>query len=114
VPAQHGELARGRHDGDLHPAPCAHALIERPQRAGGLDRDPGGLDEHPAGVRATLLGDPAMGGGLIAGLLTRGFKPTYRTSLFGELNREKSPTAAVIDMATATSTPGIVINRLVS
>jgi hypothetical protein len=33
--------------------------------------------------------------------------------LFGDEKREKSPTAAVIDIATVTSTPGIVISRLV-
>lgn len=47
----------------------ADALIERAQWARGLDRDPGGLDEHAAGVGAALLGDPAVRGGLIAGLL---------------------------------------------
>jgi hypothetical protein len=33
VPAQYGQLARGRHDRDLHPAAGAHPLIERAQRA---------------------------------------------------------------------------------
>ena len=69
VPAQDGELARGGDDGDLHSAPGAHALKERAQRPGGLDGHPGGLDEHPARVRAALPGDPAVRGGLLAGLL---------------------------------------------
>jgi hypothetical protein len=60
VPAQDGELARGRDDGDLHPAPRAHALIEGAQSARRLDGDPGGLDQHPAGVRAALLGDRSV------------------------------------------------------
>jgi hypothetical protein len=32
VPAQHGELAAGRDDGDLHAAAGLYLLVERPQR----------------------------------------------------------------------------------
>ncbi len=69
VPAEHRELARRRDDCDLHPTARADALIEGAQRPGRLGRCPGGLDEHSASVRATLLGDPPVAGGLTAGLL---------------------------------------------
>ena len=68
VPAEPGELAGGRDDGDLHAPPLADALIERAQRTGGADGDPGGFDEHPAGVRATMLGDPPVARWRPAGL----------------------------------------------
>ena len=51
----------------------------RAQRTRAAARGPGGgerrLDQHPAGVSAALLGDPAVTGGLAAGLPTRGFSP---------------------------------------
>jgi hypothetical protein len=68
-PAQHHQLACGGHDRDLGASPGADALIEGAQRTGDLRRDERGFDEHPARVRATVLGDPAVGGGLAAGLL---------------------------------------------
>ena len=67
-PAQADEFASGRDDRDLHPAPSADALEERaqwPWGAGGGER---GFDEHPTRVRASLLGDPPVGGWLLAGL----------------------------------------------
>jgi hypothetical protein len=81
LPAQHRQLARGGHHGDLHAAPRAHALIERAQRSWGLDRDPGGLDEHPARVRAALPGDAAMAGGLASGLLEARVQPEIADEL---------------------------------
>jgi hypothetical protein len=68
VPAQAREFAGGRDDRDLHAAAGAHALEERAQRPRDPGRAPGGLHEHPTRVRATLLGDPPMRGGLISGL----------------------------------------------
>jgi transposase-like protein len=68
VPAQHGEFAGGGHHGDLHAAAGPHPLIERAQRAGGFGGGPGGFDQHAAGVRRAGLGDPAVAGGLAAGL----------------------------------------------
>ena len=38
LPAERGEFARGGDDRDLGAAPSACALVERAQRAGGLDR----------------------------------------------------------------------------
>ncbi len=68
VPAEHGELAGGRDDRDLHSAPRADPFIERAQRSWGADGDPGGFDEHPAGVRAAVLGDPPVARWRAAGL----------------------------------------------
>jgi hypothetical protein len=78
VPAEHGELAGGRDDGDLHPAPGADPVIERAQRPWGADGDPGGFDEHPAGVRAAVLGDPPVTRRRAAGLPHARVQPEIR------------------------------------
>jgi len=72
VPAQHRELAGGRDDRDLHPAPRADAFIERAQgtwvSTAAYAASTSRLDEHPAGMRATVSGDSPVAGGLPAGL----------------------------------------------
>jgi hypothetical protein len=75
MPAQHGELAGGGHDRDLHATARLHPLVERPQRAGRLGRRPGRLDQHPAGVGRTGFGDPAVTGRRPAGLAHPGVEP---------------------------------------
>ncbi len=65
-PAQARQLAGGRDDRDLRPAPRADAHEERAQRSGDLGGAERGLDQHPAGVSAALFGDLAVAGGLVA------------------------------------------------
>ena len=62
VPAQHGELARHGHGGDLMAAPGADAHEEGVQRPRRLGRRPGRLDQHGAGVAAADLADAAVMG----------------------------------------------------
>ena len=78
MPAEHGELAGGRDDRDLHPAARADSLIEGAQRPGGADGDPGRFDEHPAGVRAAVLGDPPVPRRLTARLPDPRVQPEIR------------------------------------
>jgi hypothetical protein len=114
LPTEHREFARDGDDRDLRAAARADALIERAQRARGLDRRPGGLYENVAHGAGSFLGDAPIPRRAEAGLAHACVQAEVADELLADGKRRMSPIAAISVAAVVASMPGIVISRLIS
>src|ERR1700734_4158664 len=85
MPDHHRQLSRGRDRRSRRTPISLDTSEERPQRTWRRLRGPRRLDKHLARVRVSLLADPSMACGAIAGLANLRRQPEVGTQLLWRL-----------------------------